>query len=211
MSDATDTPPADDIPRHARVDVIGGAVIMLIAGLVWYGAIELDVGRLTRLGSGAMPKAIALLLSIAGGGLLANGLMRRSGESERFEFTLRPSVIIVAAMLIFGLFIRGGDFGIFSTPRLGLTVVGPLTVIIAGCAAPNARFGELVVTAFGLTAGLLLVFADLLGVPVPVFPDFLEAAIPLGIDTATRLAYCVYGALAAALYVLIFRWGAQRD
>lgn len=212
MSEATDPPRAGAVPRHVRVDVLGGAMVMFIAGLIWYGAIGLDVGQLTRLESGAVPKALSLLLFAAGGAVLAKGLMRRDDEAERLELVLRPGAIVVAAMLIFGLFIRGGDFGIISTPQLGLTVVGPLTVVVAGCAAPNARLGELLVTAFGLTAFLLLIFADLLGVTVPVFPKFLQAAMPGSIEsgTATRLAYGIYGVFAAVLYLVMFGWGGDR-
>ncbi|MET3581479.1 hypothetical protein ABID19_004530 [Mesorhizobium robiniae] len=212
MSEATDRPRSDAVPRHARVDVIGGAIVIFIAGLIWYGAIELNVGQLTRLESGAMPKALSILLFAAGCGVMAKGLMQRDDEAERLQLALGPASIVVIAMLIFGLFIRGGDFGIVSTPQLGLTVVGPLTVFIAGCATPNVRPGELLVTAFGLTAALLLIFADLLGVGVPVFPKFLQNAIPssLGPDTATRLAYGIYGVLAAVLYAAVFGLGGDR-
>lgn len=115
------------------------------------------------------------------------------------------------AMLLFAFFIRGGNFGIVTTPQLGLTVVGPVTVFVAGCAASNVRPGELLVTAFALTAALLLVFADLLGLGIPIFPRFLEDAIPRSIGSigATRVVYIAYGASAAALYVLIFGRGGK--
>lgn len=212
MSEATDTPRSDAVPRHIRVDVIGGAIVIFIAGLIWYGAIELNVGQLTRLESGALPKALSILLFAAGCGVMAKGLLQRSDEAERLELALGPAAIIVIAMLIFGLFIKGGNFGILSTPQLGLTVVGPLTVFIAGCATSNIRPGELLVIAFGLTAALLFIFADLLGVGVPVFPKFLQAAIPssLGPDTATRLAYGIYAALSVILYLAIFGLGGEK-
>lgn len=209
MSDATDSMQTADVPRGLRVNVVGGAVVMFIAGLIWFGAIGLDVGQLTRLGSGAVPKALALLLLAAGGWVMATGLMRCEGEADRLNLALRPGAIVVAAMLVFAFFIRGGDFGPVSTPQLGLTVVGPLTVVVAGCAARDMRLGELLVTAFGLTATLLLVFADLLGVAVPVFPKFLENGIEgaVGSETALRMAYGAYGTLAAILYGPVFGWG----
>lgn len=212
MSEATDPSQTAAVQRRLRVDVVAGALVMFIAGLIWFGAIELEVGQLTRLGSGAMPKALALLLLAAGGWIMTSGMMGCDREAERLDLVLRPGTIVVAAMLVFAIFIRGGSFGPVSTPQLGLTVVGPLTVVIAGCAAYSIRFGELLVTALGLTAALLLVFADLLGVAVPVFPKFLEIAIDssIGRDAAIRLAYVIYGVLAAILYGLIFGWGEKR-
>lgn len=212
MSETRDTPRSGAVPRHVRIDVIGGAIVVFIAGLIWYGAIELNVGQLTRLESGAIPKAMSILLFLAGCGVMAKGLLRGDDEAERVHLALGPAAIVCVAMLVFALFIRGVNFGILSTPQLGLTVVGPLTVFIAGCATPNVRPGELLVTAFGLTAALLLIFADLLGVGVPVFPKFLDAAIPssLGSDAAARLAYGCYGALAAVLYFAMFGMGRER-
>lgn len=208
MSEMTDTPRPGAVPRYFRIDVIGGVIVIFIAGLIWYGAIELNVGQLTRLDSGALPKALSILLFAAGCGVLAKGWMHCDEEAERRKVVLRPVAVVVVAMLIFGLFIRGGNFGIISTPQLGLTVVGPLTVFIAGCATANIRPGELLVTAFGLTAVLLLIFCDLLSVAIPVFPRFLEViAVAFGPENATRLAYGIYGALAGALYVALSRRG----
>jgi hypothetical protein len=211
MSQTADLPRSGAVPRYARIDVIGGAIIVFIAVLIWYGAIELTVGQLNRIESGAMPKALSVLLFAAGCAVLAKGLLQRDEEAERLDLALRPAAIIAIAMVLFALFVRGGNFGIVTTPQLGLTVVGPLTVFVAGCATPHVRPGELLVTAFALTAVLLFIFADLLGLGVPIFPRFLEGAIPRSIGSvgATRIACLAYGGFAAALYVLIFGRGGK--
>lgn len=197
---------AGDVPRYARTDVIGGAVMVFIAGLVWYGSIGLAVGKIINFGPGAMPRALALILFIAGGAVLLHGLLQRADAADAVSVALRPPLILGLAIVLFALFIRGGDFGLITTPRLGLTLVGPVAVLVAGLATPEANLKELVVLALGLTAAALLVFYDLLGVPIPVFPEIVEDAIPpsFGIDAAVRVAYVIYGALTAALFVTFF-------
>ncbi len=107
---------------------------------------------------------------------------------------------------MFGLFIRGGNFGFVTMPQLGLVVVGPLTVFIAGCATPDLHVKSLLVLAFGLTAAMLVVFVDVLGVTIPVLPKIIQDPFTLsfGIDTVVRAAYAACGAVAAALYVVFF-------
>ncbi|MEJ8573998.1 tripartite tricarboxylate transporter TctB family protein [Microbaculum marinum] len=194
------------VPRYARVDVIGGAVMVFIAGLIWYGAIGLAVGNITNFGPGAMPRVLAGILLLAGGAVLVHGLFQRPGEAEPLTLALRPPLILTIAIFLFALFIRGGDFWFLTTPRFGIMVVGPSTVLIAGLATPEANLKELLVLAFGLTAAALLVFSDLLGVPIPVFPRGLENMIPpsFGLDAAVRVLYLVYGSVAAAFYVIFF-------
>ena len=194
------------VPRHARVDVIGGALIVFLATLIWFGAITLDAGSLVRIGPGALPKGLAVILFAAGVVILVRGLLQSDAEAERFLVAVRPGTIVLAAIALFGLFIRGGDFGFFSTPQLGLMIVGPLTVFIAGAATPEMHVKSLVVLSFGLTAAMLVIFMDLLSVTMPVFPKFIQDPLTfsLGIDTLVRIAYGVYGVIAAALYVAFF-------
>lgn len=205
-ADVADQTRATPVPRHARIDVIGGALMIGLAGLVRFGAIGLEAGTITNLGPGALPGMLALALGIAGAALLWRGLTQPAGTAEGFGFALRPVAIVVLAMVLFWLFIRGGQFGPVSTPQLGLAVVGPLVVFIAGCASPQPRWKDLVVLATGLTALLLLVFVDLLGVGIPVLPAIVQDAM------AVRVVYGFYAALTAALYVGLFRLpGQQRD
>jgi hypothetical protein len=194
------------VPRYVRVDVIGGALIVFLAALIWFGAIALDAGSLVRIGTGALPKGLAVILFVAGLLILVRGLLQGDREAERFFIAIRPGAIVLAAIVLFGLFIRGGDFGFFSTPQLGLMIVGPLTVFIAGSATPEMHVKSLLVLSFGLTAAMLVIFMDLLSVTMPVFPKFIQDPLTfsLGIDTLVRIAYGAYGVLAAALYVAFF-------
>ena len=196
-------PPVHTVPRIARIDVIGGALMVAIAALVWYGAIGLDLGHVVNFGPGAMPRVLAVLLLVAGGTVLLRGLVQGDAEAEPLAFALRPTAILVIAILLFALFIRGGQFWILTTPRLGLMVVGPVTVVIAGLATPEARLKELLVLGFGLTAAAILVFGDLLGVPIPVLPKALADAVPhsFGGDAAVRVVYIAYAAVAGLLYL----------
>lgn len=194
------------VPHYARIDVIGGALIVFLAGGIWFGAIPLESGSLVRIGSGALPKAIAVILAVAGAAIFVKGLTQSDESAERFFVAVRPAAIVLGAIVLFGLFIRGGDFGLFSTPQLGLMIVGPLTVFIAGCATPELDVKPLLVVSFGLTATLLLVFSDMLSVTIPVLPRSIQEplTLSLGIDTVVRLAYGAYAVLAAALYVFFF-------
>jgi len=186
--------------------VIGGALIVFMAVLIWFGAIELDAGTLVRIGSGALPKGLAVILFVAGAVILVQGLLQRDNEAERFYVALRPAAIVLAAIALFGLFIRGGNFGFFTTPQLGLMIVGPLTVFVAGCATPEMDVKSLVVLSFGLTAAMLVIFMDMLSVTIPVLPKFIQDPLTfaLGIDTVVRLAYAAYAAVAGVLYVAFF-------
>ncbi len=199
---------ADAVPLYTRVDVIGGAVIVLLAVAIWWGATDLDAGALTRIGSGALPKGLAVILFVAGVAILLKGLLQSNEAAERFYVAVRPTAIVVAAIVLFGMFIRGADFGLFSTPQLGLMVVGPITVFVAGTATPEMNVRQLIVLSFGLTAAMLVVFMDLLSVAIPVFPKFIQDPLTfsIGIDVLVRLAYAAYGVLAAVLYVIFFGW-----
>lgn len=212
MPETTELKPTRLVPRYARVDVIGGATMIFIAALVWFGAIGLDIGTIINFGSGAMPRGLSALLFVAGIVLLIQGLTQGAHEAETLEFAARPTAIVTLAVVLFGLFVRGGQFGFISTPQLGLAVVGPITVFIAGCASPEARVGQLLVLAFGLTAATLVLFPDLLRVPIPVFPGFVQSAIPpaFGADAALRVLYCAYGLIAATLYLAFFRMRGRR-
>lgn len=194
------------VPRFARVDVIGGALMIFLAALIWFGATALDGGTLVRIGSGALPRALAVILLVAGSVVLVQGLLQGNEQAERVYVAVRPAAIVLAAIAVFGLFIRGGDFGLISTPQLGLMIVGPLTVFIAGSATPEMDLKSLIVLSFVLTAAMLLIFMDLLSVTIPVFPKFIQDPLTfsLGIDLLVRIAYVAYAAIAAALYVAFY-------
>jgi hypothetical protein len=200
------------VPRYARIDVIGGALMVFISALIWFGAIELNVGTLANFGSGAMPKGLALVLLVAGGAVLLQGLVQSDAAAERFDIAVRPMVTVVVAILLFGLFVRGTNLVILSTPQLGLLIVGPLTVFVAGCATPQLDVKALLVLCFGLTAAMLIVFVDLLGVAVPIYPTALQDAIALSFDpdTAVRAAYVAYAVVATLLYMAFFGIPEQR-
>lgn len=195
------------VPLHARIEVVGGVLMIALAALVWFGAIDLAVGSLTNFGSGALPKLLSILLAASGAAIFVQGLFRPDAGSEHFQFAVRPVAIVALAIVLFALFIRGGNFGLISTPQLGLCIVGPITVFLAGSASPQASFRELLVLSFGLTAMMLFVFPDLLRLGIPPFPEVLQDSIPpaLGRETALRITYAGYGAVAVALYVLLIR------
>lgn len=206
--------PAMTVPLHVRVDVIGGALMVALAALVWFGTVGLKVGPMINFGPGAMPRVLACILFIGGGAILLRGVLARDDESEWISVAVRPPLILGIAIILFALFIRGGEFWLLTTPRVGLMIMGPFTVFVAGFATPEADWRELLVLAFALTAAVLLVFVDLLGVPIPVFPAIVQSAIPssFGVEAGVRVVYLLQAAVAAAFYTFFFRRSAgSRD
>ena len=94
-------------------------------------------------------------------------------EGDALErWSLRGPVFVIVAILAFALTIR--PFSLrrpLTIPGLGLLVAGPLAIIIGGYATPEARLRDLVILALSLTPFCMVLFGDLLNLPIPVFPQ----------------------------------------
>lgn len=188
--------------RLAPQSIGGGLVLLAIAGFALWAMRALDSGTLGSLGSGALPRASAILLLIAGCAMVARGLL--SAGPPIGAFSLRGPLVLLLAIVAFALTIKPTSIGAFTTPGLGLIVAGPLCVFIAGWATPEARWGELAVLALVLTAFCMVLFGDLLGLPIPVFPVTLISRFPEGWAHVTILRVLAALLCLAAALVFVF-------
>lgn len=209
-----ETPDAGSSPsarsRILRVDVLSGIVLVLVGSTAWLGAASLDAGTFRYFGPGMLPKSLSSALVAIGMAILVVGFRQTQPQAELFRASLRGPCAIAAALLVFAATVRGVDMGAIGIAQLGLVVAGPLAVIIAGYASPEANFRDLCALALGLTAGCMAVFNDALGMTMPVLPKSLEAAAAssIGGPMAMRAAYVGYAVVAILIVVLFPRAGA---
>jgi hypothetical protein len=191
------------VPQNVAAGL--GLVLLGMSG-VW-AAGDLSRGTLGAMGPGMLPHWVAIGVAACGVLLAATGFVR--GGAGLQTFGLRGPIVVVLAILAFAATIRPTALGPITTPGLGLIVAGPLAVILAGYASPEARFRELVILALLLTAGCMLLFGDLLNLPIPLFPTALIEAAS-GTVSSRVLLRLAAGALALAglgLLLLLRRSG----
>jgi len=156
---AETAPPAPSSPP-ARVriskNLLAGAILVAVAAVALWASADLPVGRLRAVGSGALPRAVALLV-LAGGAVLTIAALVRGGEPLG-RWPLRGTFFVSLAILAFALTIRS----------VGLALAGPVVVIVSGAASPETRPVELVVFALVMTAFCIGLFKFALGLPIPV-------------------------------------------
>lgn len=181
---------------------VAGIVLVLLGMFGLLAASDLPRGTLGSMGPGMLPHWVAIGVGICGGVLALTGLVR--GGARLQAFGLRGPLAVVMAILAFAITIRPFALGSVASPGLGLIVAGPLAVIIGGYATPEARFRELLILALFLTAGCMLLFGDLLNLPIPIFPTALiEAASGnIGSRVMLRLGAAALALAGLGLFVL---------
>ena len=99
--------------------------------------------------------------------------------------------------------IRPFSFAGLATPGLGLLVAGPLAIILGGYATPEARLRDLIILALSLTPFCMVLFGDLLNLPIPVFPQALADLFPAGWSqkAVLRLTAAVMAGAALLLFL----------
>lgn len=140
------------------LDFGGGLFLLGIAVLGFIGAFELPFGHMSSIGSGLLPKSVAVLVGVFGLGLMAQGLVVRGDRLEAWG--IRGPIFVLGAVLVFAFTIR----------TLGLAFAGPLTVIISSLADRSTRPVEIVIYSLVLTALSVGLFKFLLRLPIPIFP-----------------------------------------
>ena len=158
-------------PVRAPQSLIGGGLLIALAALALFLTRDLDQGTLNAMGPAMLPRWLAIGVGLSGLALVVFGFLKEGDVLERWS--LRGPVFVIGAILAFAVTIRPFSFGGLSTPGLGLLVSGPLAIILGGYATPEARLRDLVILALTLTPFCMVLFGDLLNLPIPVFPQAL--------------------------------------
>lgn len=126
--------------------MIAGLVFIVIGIAAWVLAAKLSAGTLMMIGSGFLPKGLAVLLVIFGGVILVGGLRR---EAEKIEFgPLRPAFVVTLCIAVFTLGLE----------RIGLVPTVFLVVGLSALAGQKVRPLTLALVAAGLAALCVVVF-----------------------------------------------------
>jgi hypothetical protein len=149
---------------------------MTLAALALWLTRDLDQGTLNAMGPAMLPRWLAISVGLCGLALLVSAFLKVGDALERWS--LRGPVLVIGAILAFAITIRPFSFGGLSMPGLGLLVAGPLAIIIGGYATPEARLRDLVILALSLTPFCMVLFGDLLNLPIPIFPQALTGLFP---------------------------------
>ena len=143
----------------APQDMAAGLFLLALAAFaVWLGS-NLPAGTLRAMGPGMLPFWVSMLIAAVGVGLVVSALTNEGSMLARWS--LRGPFFILGAILTFAVTVR----------PLGLIVAGPLVVAISGFAAPDTRWGELLLFAVGMTALCIGLFSYVLRLPIPVWPS----------------------------------------
>lgn len=201
------SPPAEPVatgPVPGPQSVVSGLVLMAVAAFALWLTSDLSQGTLRAMGPAMLPRWLAIGVGSCGLVLLIIGLIHRGSPLEGITF--RGPIVVVIAILCFAATIRGLALGSLAVPQLGLIGAGPLAIFIAGFATPEARARELAILALALTAFCMVLFGDLLNLPIPLFPQWLADLYPVGWSSDARLrATAGLMALGAALILIATR------
>lgn len=167
-------------------NLIGGIVLLALSALALWLTSELSQGTLSSMGAGLLPRWLALAIGLCGVALIVIGL--KSSDEPVEGGSWRGIALIMIAIVGFGVMIRPFSMGAIHTPSLGLIIAGPFAVIVGGLASPEARLRELAILAAVLTALCMILFSDLLNLPIPIFPQFTNAYLS-GVSSKTALRF----------------------
>lgn len=148
-------------PTRLNREICAGIFLLVLAAIGYYGALPLDTGSMSGVGSGMVPKAVAIGLVGFGIYLVVLGL---TSDNERIDtFSFRGIVFVLGAILAFAATVR----------PFGLLVAGPISMLVSSLADRDTRPVEILVFTVFMTAGCYLLFKLALRLPIPLLPPLL--------------------------------------
>lgn len=152
------------IVRHPKNFWIG--LIFLCFGLAAIYLIgDNEMGSAGRMGPGYFPTVLGGLLALVGlGGIIRSFIGRRSEAHDAIgTFHIKDIVIILGAVILFGILMRGA----------GLPVAAFVLVLLSSFASKQFKLGSSLLLAVGLALFAVLLFVKLLGLPMPIIGPWL--------------------------------------
>lgn len=142
-------------------DFWSGVIFICTGSASLFISSDYERGTAGIMGPGYFPTALGLLLAVIGLVSLIRSVIVRGDAIGRFN--IGKGLLILLAILMFGVLVRGA----------GLAAAIVVLVMIAGYA--NARFnaGRYLILALCMAVLCVLVFIQALGLPIPMFGNWL--------------------------------------
>jgi hypothetical protein len=156
------------------------------------------------MGPAMLPRWLAAGVGLCGLSLVVAGFVKLGDGLERWS--LRGPFLVLVAILAFAATIRPLALGPIATPGLGLIVAGPLAIVISGFATNEVRVRDLIVLALSLTPFCMVLFGDLLNLPIPIFPQSLAQLFPADWSQKAILRATAGIMALAAIAVFLATW-----
>lgn len=143
--------------RRAFKDVLAGAIFIALGLAFALGSLTYDIGTPLRMGPGYVPLTLGLLLAGLGVAVIVKGFITEGGEAIG-GVDWRAVVLITAALIFFGLTVRG------------LGVVGALfgATLLAALGRSRTSVVEALFIAAALTVLSVLIFIVALQLRLPL-------------------------------------------
>ncbi|MFC4111699.1 tripartite tricarboxylate transporter TctB family protein [Nonomuraea zeae] len=148
--------------RRSFPDVLAGGIFILIGGAFVVGALGYELGTPLRMGPGAFPLLVGVLVAAMGLAIVIKGLI--AGEVISFgPIPWRAVGVIVLAVLFFGFTVRG----------LGFVPTSAVTALLTTLASTRVRPLTALAVAAGLTLASTLIFVVGLQLRIPLWGPWL--------------------------------------
>ncbi|RZI71342.1 MAG: tripartite tricarboxylate transporter TctB family protein [Variovorax sp.] len=155
------------IVRHPKNFWIG--IIFLFFGLAAIFLIgDNEMGTAGRMGPAYFPTILGGMLALVGlGGIIRAFIGSRSEAHDAIgTFHIKDIVIILGAVILFGVLMRGA----------GLPVAAFVLVLLSSFASKQFELKSALLLAVGLAVFAVLLFVKLLGLPMPIIGPWLGGA-----------------------------------
>ena len=146
-------------------DFWSGLMFVTVGVVFAIGATNYSLGTSARPGAGYFPMILSVVMALLGAIVLFKSLtIETEGGDPIGAVPWRPLLVIVAAIVVFGL----------SLERLGLLITVPLLIVISSLAGGEFGWKGVFVNAAVLTFGSWGIFVWGLKLTLPLWPRFLQ-------------------------------------
>ena len=153
--------------KRAVTDILAGLIFVAFGLAFAITSLTYELGTPLRMGPGYFPLALGGLLVLLGLLIVGKGFISGSGAEGRLgSVPWRGLFLIVAAVLFFGLTVRG----------LGLVPATAVTALLTALASYRTGILTAVAIAAGLTVLCVLIFVLALQLRLPLFGPWLPFA-----------------------------------
>ncbi len=153
------------VPKVANPkDVAAGALYVFVGVGFALGALAYRMGTAARMGPGYLPFWLGVILTGIGVLIIMKGLRRKTSREHLEGWDLRSVFLILGSVALFGIMLE----------PLGLVLSILVLVGVSSLASHEFGWRTTIVNMLAIAAFSVLLFVYGLGLPFPVWPQFIR-------------------------------------